>query len=122
MRKLILLSLSISIFIHCGPKQDKVERYIEDGVEVIVNHLDPYKIKGEPSNLILDKEFTIDTESEEMAEIGLSYILSFDVGSEGSIYFRALKNQDYLVFKFDKNGNFIKRFGQKGQGYPPFCY
>ncbi len=26
-------------------RQDKVERIVEDGIEVVINHLEPYKIK-----------------------------------------------------------------------------
>jgi len=56
----------LSLFLYCGQKQQEIERYIEDGVEVIVNHLEPYKIKGKPTNLILEEEFTIDTEKDDI--------------------------------------------------------
>ena len=38
---LILVSLILLFFCLCGPKQEKVEKIIEDGVEVIVNHIEP---------------------------------------------------------------------------------
>lgn len=34
----------------CGPKGEKVERIIEGGVEVVINHREPYKLKGEHPN------------------------------------------------------------------------
>lgn len=36
----------------------------EDGVEVILNYVEPYEIVGESSNLILEEEFRIGIERE----------------------------------------------------------
>ena len=77
MRKLIYLLSILSILLCCQPKQDKVERYMEDGVEVIANHLEPYKIKGEPGSLHLEEEFIIDFEGDDIAEIGMVNIAGF---------------------------------------------
>jgi len=90
---------------------------MEDGVEVIVNHLEPYKIKGEPSSLHLEEEFTIDTEEDEIAKLGVTDVRAFDVDSEGNIYFFQERESDKnLVYKFDKNGHFATLFGRRGQG------
>lgn len=90
---------------------------MEDGVEVIVNYLEPYKIKGEPSTLHLEEEFTIDTEKEEIAELGLTDIRGFDVDSEENIYiFMPPLSKENLIYKFDRDGNFITSFGRRGQG------
>ena len=101
MGKLILLVLTLSLLLYCGPKQEKVERYIEDGVEVVVNHLEPYEIKREPSNLILEEEFTIDTEKDEIAETGLVDIEPdvFDVDSEGNVYLLNWKGMENVILK-----------------------
>ena len=46
---LFFLFLAMTLFfISCGPKEDSVERIIEDGVEVVINRLEPHTIKGEP--------------------------------------------------------------------------
>lgn len=116
MKKIIYLVLILSLFLFCGPKQEKVERIMEDGVEVVLNHIEPYKIKGEPATFILEEKFSIDTERDEIAEAGLTEIWHFDVDSEGNIYFTSYFTRDYGVFKFDKNGNFVKSFGRRGQG------
>ncbi len=50
------LALILCFMVGCQ-RQEQVERFMEDGVEVIVNHLEPYKLRGEPSNLILEKVF-----------------------------------------------------------------
>jgi len=114
--KLIYLVLAFSLFCCCFLKKEKAEKIIEDGVEVALNHLDPYKIKGEPSNFTLEEEFIIDSEKDDIAETGLTYIDSFDVDSEENIYFLNNKNPEGIIFKFDKKGNFIGSFGKKGQG------
>jgi len=97
-------------------KQEQVERIMEDGVEVVINHLEPYKVKGESSTLHLEEEFTIDTENDDIAEIGLTNIFGFDVDSEGSLYFLNRRSGEDFVFKFDQARNFIASFGRRGQG------
>ena len=116
MKKLIYLCLALFLLLHCGSQQEKIEKYTEDGVEVIVNHLEPYKIKGEPSTLQLDEEFTIDTENEDIVKTGLTNINYFNVDSEGSIYCLNEKCLENFILKFDRYGNFLKAFGRKGQG------
>jgi len=103
---------------HCGPKADKVERTIENGVEVVMNHLEPYRIRGEPSNLSLEKEFTIDLEKDDIANIGLTDSLAgVDVDSASNIYlFQYPFGGRNIVFKFDRNGKFVTSFGLRGQG------
>ena len=89
MRNFVTITISfflITLIISCGPKKDKIERYREDGVEIIVNHLEPYRIEGEPSTLHLEEELVIDTEEDYIAERGLADIDNFDVDSKGNIY------------------------------------
>ncbi len=49
MKKIVCLFLSLCLFLVCGSKPDKVERKIEDGVEVIINHMEPYRVGGASS-------------------------------------------------------------------------
>jgi hypothetical protein len=117
MKKIIYLTLSLTILLCCVHKGEKVERIIEDGVEVIVNHLKPYKIKGEANTLNLEEEFTIDTEKDEILKVGVTDIRDFDIDSEGNVYFfQERENDENLVYKFDKKGNFVTTFGKRGQG------
>ncbi len=85
-------------------------------MEIVVNHLEPYKIEGEPTHLYLEEKLRIDTESEINAEQGLTNIFYFNVDKEGNIYFGNNVPQDNYVLKFDRNGNFVTAFGRKGQG------
>ncbi len=45
MKKLIYLALILFVFFYCKPEQDKVEKYMEDRVEIIINHIEPYIIE-----------------------------------------------------------------------------
>jgi len=117
MKKNLSLILALLLLSFCTQTKDKVEKIIEDGVEVIVNHLVPYKIKGELTTLTLKEEFTIDLDKEEIAAIGLADVWGFDVNSEGDIYlFKPITSQGDLVYRFDQKGNFISSFAPRGQG------
>ena len=116
MKKLVHLILILTLSLSCGPKSEKAGQFTEDGVEVIINHLEPYKIEGEPTELILEEEFRIDTEDDEVAKTGLTDIFDFIVDAEGHIYFDNYKNPEKMIHKFDCNGHHSLSFGKKGQG------
>lgn len=116
MKKLLYLVLFLPLIYSCGPKQDQVDRIIEDGVEVIINRIESYEIEGELSKLVLEEQFLIDLESENFAQIGMIDPGGFDVDSEGNIYFMQQRTSGSFIYKFDKNGNFLALLGKKGQG------
>lgn len=116
MKKLLGLFLVFLFLYSCGPKQDEVERIIENGVEVVINHLEPYKIKGEPNTLHLEEEFKIDLQSDDIAEIGLTTISDFVVDSKGNLYFLNMRSSEDVIFQFDRNGSFVDSYVRKGQG------
>ena len=110
MRKTLCLILCLAFFLTCGPKENKVEKIVEDGVEVVINHLEPYKIEGIQATLALEREMTIDTENDETAETGLVDIEAFDVDEEGNLYFIRWTSNENFVYKFDNRGRFVKSF------------
>lgn len=116
MKKLIYFSAIIILFIHCGPKSAQVEKIIEDGIEVIINHLEPYEIKGEPTNLALEKELSIDFARKDIGELGIADATAFEVDAKGNIYFFYSNKKGNLIFKFDASGKFMHSFGHQGQG------
>jgi hypothetical protein len=116
MRKLIYIFSAVALGFCCGIKQDKIDKVMENGVEVIHNHLKPYKIKDELSNFDLEKEFSIDLSKDEIANQGLGDIFAIDVDSEGSIYILNGKPLEYFIFKFDQDGKFLMSFARNGQG------
>ena len=116
MRNFITCALCVFLLAGCGPRQDKVERRIEDGVEVVVNHLEPYRVSG-AGIPVLTEIFHIDSENSEIEKLGLIDIRGFDVNPKGEIYvLRTIKGTGDFVFKFDQSGRFVKSFGGKGQG------
>jgi hypothetical protein len=116
MKKIAILIVALTFFPFCISKQNRVEKTMEDGVEVVINHLEPYKIKGQPANLILEKEFSIDTEKDDIVKTGLGQLHTFDLDSEGNIYLMDAKPQQNIIFKFDRNGGFVSSLIRKGQG------
>ena len=116
MRKILSLILGFLLFLTCGPGLENVERIVENGVEVVINHLEPYEIKGYKNTLILERELSIDTENDEIAETGLVDIEAFDVDDEGDLYFIRWTSNENFVFKFDNRGNFLNSFVRRGQG------
>ena len=110
---ILILALFHSLF--CT-KQDEVDRITEGGVEVVINHLEPYKIKDENSAFIIEEEFRIDTERDVIAQTGLTDISSFDIDSKGNIYLLNYRSNKDFVYKYNKKGKFVISFGRKGQG------
>ncbi len=104
------------LLFYCKPTKDEIERVMEDGVEVVLNQLEPHKIKGEPSTLNLDQEFIIDFEREDLKEKGIREVIGLDVDSDGNIYFIVSRSNADLILKFDANGNFVLSFGRRGEG------
>lgn len=116
MNKFIIPLLIVLIAVYCGPKHEKVDRIIEDGVEVVLNHLEPYQI-GDMSSFSLEEIFKIDTEEDEIVNLGIADIRGFEVNSVGEIFIlRTIKGEGDFIFKFDRSGKFVKSFGPQGQG------
>lgn len=100
----------------CQQQAEEVERFMEDGAEVIVNHLEPYKVKGEPTTLQIEEELIIDLERDHIAELGIGDVNSLEVDSEECIYFLASRTSESIIFKFDSFGRYLISFGKRGQG------
>jgi hypothetical protein len=85
---------------------------VVDGTSIITNGKNPTPQKGVPSNVRWEEDFTIG--AGENPEQSFALVSSFVVDDEGTIY--ALDTQDTKVKIYDGSGNFLKLFGQKGQG------
>ncbi len=114
-RPIFLLFFLALLFTGCQ-KAAKVERTMENGVEVVINHLEPYKLPGVPSSLTLSEVFSIDTEKEALAAKGLLSISSLALDSAGNIFIGQRPKGGNAIFKFDTHGNFVSSFGREGQG------
>jgi hypothetical protein len=89
---------------------------MEDGVKVVVNRIEPYRLKGEPESFSLEEEFVIDLESPEVSGIGLYKMDSFGVAPDGNIYIINQEEKEDHIFKFTRDGQFDISFGRHGQG------
>lgn len=117
MKKTFCCLTGLLLLLCCGSKQTQIDRIYEDGVEIVLNHLEPYRIPNEASRLVLDKEYVIDSESPEMFEAGLTDIYQFGVDSTGIVYLTQRPRKDgKVIFKFDATGRFQRSFGRVGQG------
>jgi len=116
MRKALGYAVILPLLIACGPEAQKVKRITENGVEVVINHLEPEKIRGKKTTLELKKEFSLDFSREDMAPLGLADAYSFNVDSWGNIFVLNARPVEDFVFMFDGNGHFLRSFWKKGQG------
>jgi hypothetical protein len=119
MKKVIIINVFVILLCFsfaCKRQAEEAERIIEDGVEVVINHLEPYKINGESNKLILEEIFSVDTESDEFLSKGFKEISNFDVDDEGNIYIIQWRAKEDYIFKIDSKGNIVKTFLRFGQG------
>jgi len=100
----------------CTGKRSQIEKKIENGVEVIINHIEPYKIEGEPSTFTLREKITISQERAGLIEKGMMSMGEFDIDHEGNIYIVGWRNEENFIFKLDREGNYVSSFARKGQG------
>ena len=70
MKKAALIILVLSLFLCCGRGPERVRKIVTDGVDTVLNGIDPYVLKGEPGRLRLEKMFSIDTEDENQLQGG----------------------------------------------------
>jgi hypothetical protein len=89
-----------------------VDKLIEDGVEVVINHQQPYRLSDEPETFSLEEQFRLDTERQDLAELGIRSIDEFEIGGRGNIYLSTGKQ----VFMFDGQGRYVQALGKNGQG------
>ena len=117
MKRLFLCLITISFLASCGNKQPKVDKVIQDGVEIVLNHDEPYLLKGQPSHLNLQEETRIDFEKEELSGLGIKEPDYAEADSQGNIYIvEQFSDSEFFIYKFSPTGAFINKFGKKGQG------
>ena len=110
-----VLLLFVTFFLACG-SHDVVHRVRENGVEVVLNHVEPYRLRSAPSAFDLETVLTIDMEREDLAAKGMGSAGEFDVDGEGNIYIVAFKNVKDFVYRFNPKGELLNSFGSLGQG------
>ncbi len=101
----------------CGHQPGGVEKITENGVEVVLNHLEPYRVPGRFSSPTLQEIMAVDTENDSVAKAGVTDIYLFDVDSQGNIYIMVPPTHPgNFVFKLSPEGKPLLSFGPMGQG------
>lgn len=95
---------------------DRVEKTTENGVEVVVNHVEPYHLANRPDRLDLKRELSIDFGREDIGALGIANAIDFEVDVNGKLYFFDSNAKGDTIFAFDEQGRFKRSFGRKGQG------
>jgi len=110
----IILRLTLCIFLISGLMSSLERQEIKtvDDVTIIQNKKKPDPPKGTASKMKLELE-TVIGESEDLDK-AFSQLSSFVVDDGGTIYALDFKEQKIKVF--DDSGQFIRAFGEKGQG------
>ncbi len=116
MKKPLSCLIAVFLLLSCGSRQSKIDRITEDGVEVVLNHVAPYLIKGQPSSFSLEKVFSIDTERTDLAEAGMGSAGEWDADNAGNVYVVCFKNNKNFIYRFDRAGRLLGSFGRSGQG------
>ncbi len=109
-----ILRVTLCLFLLTGMilTVDGQETNPVDEVKIVLNKKRPDPPKGTPTKMFLDLEAVIG-ESDD-PEKAFSQLSSFVVDDEDIIYALDFKEQKIKVF--DDSGNFIRAFGEKGQG------
>jgi hypothetical protein len=117
MKKIGMISALIAMMAACAAKEPQVQRTTdENGVDIVLNKIEPFRSKGAPAALDLEEEWSLDTGNDEIAKTGLAEIGAFDIDSRGNVYFAAPKADEKTILKFDLAGRPVAAFGRKGQG------
>jgi len=115
MKKLFFLILVLSLFLNCGPKEEQIERIIEDGIVHIKNPEKP--IRG---TVLLDIEKTREINPYNLEEVGFrQFRFARDV--DGEVILLGINQTE--VHRFAQNGDYLGSLVRKGQGpgeFPDF--
>ena len=60
--------MGAGLLVSCSGGRLEVDKTYEDGVEVVLNHKEPYRVPDEPSAVVLEEEFIIHTESPDLLQ------------------------------------------------------
>lgn len=115
MKKLVYLTLVLSLFFYCGPKEGKVEKIMVDGVAHIMN---PEKPLG--GEIILDIEKTLEINPYQYEEVGLGWF-EFVRDTDGEVILFNPNNPE--AQRFNREGEYLGSLVRKGQGpgeFPDF--
>jgi hypothetical protein len=101
----------------CGGGGNGVTRTIENGVEIVLNPVNSVRLKRKPLVLTLERVFSLDTEDDATAALGVTDIVDFDVDRAGNILVLVPPTGPRdCVYKLSPDGNLLSSFARIGQG------
>jgi len=101
----------------CGGGGSHAQRTTENGVEVVLNPVEPLQLKSKPVVLTLERVFALDTEDGATAALGVTDILQFDVDRAGNILILVPPTGPRdCVYKLSPKGKLLASFARVGQG------
>jgi len=101
----------------CGGGGNGVQRTFENGVEVVLNPVNSVQLKRKPLVLTLERVFSLDTEDDATATLGVTDIVDFDVDRAGNILVLVPPTGPRdCVYKLSPDGNLLSSFARIGQG------
>lgn len=116
MKRYLWLILFLFVVFGCSQKESNVEKFVEDGIEIVVNRAEPYQVPETPHPSKLEEESVIDLEDEAVTQTGLYRLDAFAVDDDKNIYILAFRSEKNHIYKFSPEGKFVTSFGQDGQG------
>jgi hypothetical protein len=109
--------LTALLYIGCGGGESRIQKTIENGVEVVLNPAQPLKLKSEPLVLSMERVLSLDTEDDATAALGVTDIADFDVDRAGDLLILVPPTGPRdCVFKLSPEGKLQASFGRVGQG------
>jgi len=108
MKKLIYLTLVLSLFLFCAPREGKVEKIMVDGVAHIMNPENPLK-----GTVLLKVEKTREINPYIHEEVGLGSFSSIR-DADGEVILSDSSRAE--AQRFNRNGEYIGRLFREGQG------
>ena len=101
----------------CGGGRNGVQRTVENGVEVVLNPADLVQFQRKPPVLASERVFSLDTEDNATAALGITDIAHFDVDPAGNILILVPPTGPRdSVYKLSPDGKFLASFARIGQG------
>ena len=111
----LMMSILLMTAVSCGKKESDLDKMIriEDGVTIVRNPMEPVRVPGGPTGLVLEKNLRIGI-GEGDENYMFAEVRAVQVDNQDNIYVLDTKLINIKVF--DKEGRFVRMFLKTGQG------